>query len=128
MMSNTHTVNETLIPKKPFDLMRDFAPITGVNYSDLIMVIHPSVQAANLKEFDEPTLGVVVRDRFYFVANSQWGKFDDKHQLPPNDRLRRPLVLRLDLKDKQAPGRPADPQPERPSPLPKLPLPKLPGR
>jgi len=51
MMSNTHTVNETLIPKKPFDLMRDFAPITGVNYSDLLMVIHPSVPAADLKEF-----------------------------------------------------------------------------
>jgi tripartite-type tricarboxylate transporter receptor subunit TctC len=51
MMSNTHTVNETLIPKKPFDLMRDFAPITGVSYSDLIMVVHPSVQAATLKEF-----------------------------------------------------------------------------
>ena len=33
MMSNTHTVNETLIPKKPYDLMRDLAPITGVNYS-----------------------------------------------------------------------------------------------
>jgi tripartite-type tricarboxylate transporter receptor subunit TctC len=51
MMSNTHTVNETLIPKKPFDLMRDLAPITGVNYSDLLMVIHPSVPASNLKEF-----------------------------------------------------------------------------
>ena len=51
MMSNTHTVNETLIPKKPFDLMRDFAPITGVSYSDLLMVVHPSVQATNLKEF-----------------------------------------------------------------------------
>jgi tripartite-type tricarboxylate transporter receptor subunit TctC len=51
MMSNTHTVNETLIPKKPFDLMRDFAPITGVNYSDLLMVIHPSVPASDLKEF-----------------------------------------------------------------------------
>lgn len=51
MMSNTHTVNETLIPKKPFDLMRDFAPITGVNYSDLLMVIHPSVPASNLREF-----------------------------------------------------------------------------
>jgi tripartite-type tricarboxylate transporter receptor subunit TctC len=51
MMSNTHTVNETLIPKKPFDLMRDFAPITGVSYSDLIMVVHPSVQATNLREF-----------------------------------------------------------------------------
>jgi tripartite-type tricarboxylate transporter receptor subunit TctC len=51
MMSNTHTVNETLIPKKPFELMRDFAPITGVNYSDLLMVIHPSVPAGSLREF-----------------------------------------------------------------------------
>ena len=41
MMSNTHTVNETLIPKKPFELMRDFVPITGVNYSDLLMVVIP---------------------------------------------------------------------------------------
>jgi tripartite-type tricarboxylate transporter receptor subunit TctC len=31
--------------------MRDFAPITPVNYSDLIMVIHPSVPAKDLKEF-----------------------------------------------------------------------------
>jgi tripartite-type tricarboxylate transporter receptor subunit TctC len=51
MMSNTHTVNETLIPKKPYDLMRDLAPINGVNYSDLLMVVHPSVPANNLKEF-----------------------------------------------------------------------------
>ena len=50
MMSNTHTVNETLIPKKPYQLMRDLAPITGVNYSDLLMVVHPSVQPNNLKE------------------------------------------------------------------------------
>ena len=51
VMSNTHTVNETLIPKKPFDLIRDFAPISGINSSDLLMVIHPSVPANNLKEF-----------------------------------------------------------------------------
>jgi tripartite-type tricarboxylate transporter receptor subunit TctC len=51
MMSNTHTVNETLIPKKPFELMRDLAPITGVSYSDLMMVVHPSVPANNVKEF-----------------------------------------------------------------------------
>jgi tripartite-type tricarboxylate transporter receptor subunit TctC len=51
MMSNTHTVNETLIPKKPFDLMRDFAPISGVSYSDLMMVVPPTVPAASLKEF-----------------------------------------------------------------------------
>ena len=51
MMSNTHTVNETLIPNKPFQLIRDFVPVAPVNYSDLVMVVHPSVSANNLKEF-----------------------------------------------------------------------------
>ena len=51
MMSNTHTVNETLIPKKPYELMRDLAPISGVSYSDLLMVVHPSVPAKNVQEF-----------------------------------------------------------------------------
>ena len=51
MMSNTHTVNETLIPVKPYSLMRDLAPISGVNYSDLLLVVHPSVPANNLREF-----------------------------------------------------------------------------
>ena len=45
MMSNTHTTNESLIPNKPFQLMRDFAPVSPVNYSDLLMVVHPSVPA-----------------------------------------------------------------------------------
>ncbi|MGE5096263.1 MAG: tripartite tricarboxylate transporter substrate binding protein [Betaproteobacteria bacterium] len=51
MMSNTHTVNETLIPNKPFQLMRDFVPISPVNYSDLVLVINPSVHAKTLEEF-----------------------------------------------------------------------------
>jgi tripartite-type tricarboxylate transporter receptor subunit TctC len=51
MMSNTHTVNETLRPKRPFDLIHDFVGVAPVNYSDLIMVVHPSVPAKNLKEF-----------------------------------------------------------------------------
>ena len=50
-MSNTHTVNESLTPNKPFQLMRDFVPVAGINYSDLVMVIHPSVPAKDLKEF-----------------------------------------------------------------------------
>jgi tripartite-type tricarboxylate transporter receptor subunit TctC len=50
-MSNTHTVNESLIPNKPFQLMRDFVPVAAINYSDLVMVIHPSVPAKDLKEF-----------------------------------------------------------------------------
>jgi tripartite-type tricarboxylate transporter receptor subunit TctC len=51
MMSNTHTTNETLIPTKNYQLMRDFAPVAPVNYSDLVMVINPGVQAKDLKEF-----------------------------------------------------------------------------
>ncbi len=51
MMSNTHTVNESLIPVRPFALMRDFIPVAPVNYSDLLLVVHPSVQANSLKEF-----------------------------------------------------------------------------
>jgi tripartite-type tricarboxylate transporter receptor subunit TctC len=50
-MSNTHTVNESLIHNKPFELMRDFTPVASLNYSDLVMVIHPSVPAKDLKEF-----------------------------------------------------------------------------
>ena len=50
MMSNTHTVNETLIPNKPFNLMRDFVGVAPINYSDLVLVAHPSVPAANLRE------------------------------------------------------------------------------
>ena len=51
IMSNTHTVNETLIPKKPYDLMKDLAPVTGLNYQDLLLVVHSDVKAANLREF-----------------------------------------------------------------------------
>jgi len=51
MMSNTHTVNESLISNKPFQLLRDFVPVAPVNYSDLVLVLHPSVPANTLKEF-----------------------------------------------------------------------------
>src|SRR6187431_1874050 len=51
VMSNTHTTNESLVASKPFQLMRDFAPVATLNYSDLIMVVHPSVPAKDLKEF-----------------------------------------------------------------------------
>jgi tripartite-type tricarboxylate transporter receptor subunit TctC len=50
-MSNTHTVNESLVPNKPFQLMRDFVPVAAINYSDLVMVVHPAVAAKDLREF-----------------------------------------------------------------------------
>jgi tripartite-type tricarboxylate transporter receptor subunit TctC len=50
VMSNTHTVNETLVPNKPYALLRDFVPIAPVNYSDLVLVVHPAAAANNLAE------------------------------------------------------------------------------
>jgi sugar lactone lactonase YvrE len=56
--------------------------------------------AANLSAFDEPTLGAIRGDRFYFVANSHWNRFDAENGLPPG--LSGPIVLELAL-----PGLPA---------------------
>ena len=50
LMSNTHTVNESLVPKKPFVLMKDFTGVVPINYSDLLLVVHPSLPAKSVKE------------------------------------------------------------------------------
>jgi len=52
---------------------------------------------ANNPVFDEPTLGVVVKDTFYFVANSQWGAIDEKGQLAAAEKLKDPTVLKVKL-------------------------------
>jgi tripartite-type tricarboxylate transporter receptor subunit TctC len=51
MVSGTQTVNETLYPNKPYQLMRDLVPIAPLIDSDLVLVVHPSVPAKNLAEF-----------------------------------------------------------------------------
>jgi hypothetical protein len=53
--------------------------------------------AMNLPQFDEPTLGTVVDDNFYFVANSHWNRFDAENNLPED--LSGPIVLRVQLTD-----------------------------
>ena len=50
LMSNAQTVNESLIPNKPYALLRDFAPVAPINYSDLVLVVHPSVAAHSLAD------------------------------------------------------------------------------
>jgi tripartite-type tricarboxylate transporter receptor subunit TctC len=51
LISNAQTVNESLLANKPYALMRDFVPVAPINYSDLVMVVHPSVPAKTLAEF-----------------------------------------------------------------------------
>jgi tripartite-type tricarboxylate transporter receptor subunit TctC len=50
LMSNAQTVNESLIPNKPYALLRDFVPVAPINYSDLVLVVHPAVAANSLAD------------------------------------------------------------------------------
>ena len=50
LMSNAHTVNESLIPNKPYNLLRDFVPVAPINYSDLVLVAYPGLKATTLPD------------------------------------------------------------------------------
>ncbi len=50
LMSNAQTVNESLIPNKPYQLMRDFIPVAAINSSDLVLVTRSDLPVNNLGE------------------------------------------------------------------------------
>jgi sugar lactone lactonase YvrE len=55
------------------------------------------VVEANNPLFDEPTLGVIVKDNLYYVANSQWGAVDKTGKLAAEDKLRETIILKTKL-------------------------------
>ena len=70
--------------------------VTDGDEPQLLNVVRELSLAANLPEFDEPTLGTIVGDDFYFVANSHWNRFDANNELPGG--LTGPIVLKLSLR------------------------------
>jgi hypothetical protein len=64
---------------------------------DLKQLQRFAVIEANNPLFDEPTLGAVIKDTFYFIANSQWGKVDDNGKLAPAESLQHTLVMKVKL-------------------------------
>lgn len=46
----SHTINATLYPRLPFDPVADFTPLTMVATSPSVLVAHPGLPAANLRE------------------------------------------------------------------------------
>jgi tripartite-type tricarboxylate transporter receptor subunit TctC len=50
-ISNALTANEALARNRSYVLMRDFVPVAALNYSELVMVVHPSVPADDLQAF-----------------------------------------------------------------------------
>jgi len=47
----THAINPTLYKAIPYDSIKDFAPVTQVASTPNILVVHPSVPGANVREF-----------------------------------------------------------------------------
>src|SRR5262245_8172338 len=50
MMSATQTTTETLVPTKPFKLMRDFVPVASLLSSELVLVVRPSLGVNTVQE------------------------------------------------------------------------------
>lgn len=51
MITSTHAVNARLATALPYDLIRDFAPISLVNSSPFGLMLHPAVPATSVKDF-----------------------------------------------------------------------------
>ncbi len=47
--------------------------------------------------FDEPTLGAIDNNYFYFISNSQWARFDKSGSIFPDERLDYPRILKIKL-------------------------------
>ncbi|WP_426959755.1 tripartite tricarboxylate transporter substrate binding protein [Muricoccus radiodurans] len=50
LMSNTHTANETLLPNRPYRLMRDLAPVAAINVAYHVLAVHPSLGVSSVAE------------------------------------------------------------------------------
>ena len=49
--TNTHVINMSLFAKLPYDIQRDFAPITLATSAPMVLMVHPSLPAKTVKEF-----------------------------------------------------------------------------
>jgi hypothetical protein len=49
-------------------------------------------------ELNEPTQGTLVGNDFYYVANSQWGAYDENHRPKPDAEWQDIVVLKYKLK------------------------------
>jgi tripartite-type tricarboxylate transporter receptor subunit TctC len=50
MINNAHAANVSLYSKLPYDLIRDFAPVTQIDSSPLVVVVHPSLPVKSISD------------------------------------------------------------------------------
>jgi tripartite-type tricarboxylate transporter receptor subunit TctC len=51
VISSSFTINPSTYAKLPFDVLRDFAPISALATSDIILIVNPTVPVHTVKEF-----------------------------------------------------------------------------
>lgn len=49
--------------------------------------------------FNEPTMGVMSGDTFFYIANSQWQGYDRDHHIKPDDQLQDIVILKSKIRD-----------------------------
>jgi hypothetical protein len=60
LVSSAHATNESLVPNKPFVLMRDLVAVAPINYFDMALVAPPPMaqgKACEISIFSEPNFG-----------------------------------------------------------------------
>lgn len=50
MVANSFTINPTLVPKLPYDTLKDFMPITHAAATPHLLIVHPSLPVKSFKE------------------------------------------------------------------------------
>ena len=63
--------------------------MNGVERVETLEVNHP--------QHDEITLGLVLNNSFYYIANSQWWAINEKGELAAEEKLKEPVVLSFGL-------------------------------
>lgn len=51
LITDSHAINPTFFPNLPYDSLKDFAFISQLVYTPLMMVAHPSLKVKNLRDF-----------------------------------------------------------------------------
>ena len=66
--------------------------------STLSTIVRDEIIDSGHPAFNEPTIGTIYKGMFYYVANSQWGGYNDQHQINHSDKLQDIVILKYAFK------------------------------
>jgi tripartite-type tricarboxylate transporter receptor subunit TctC len=49
-ISSSHTANESLLPKRGYELMRDFEPVASLNFTEMVLMVKNDLPVKSVKE------------------------------------------------------------------------------